>query len=41
MIEDVYSRKVVGWEVHERECGELAAQLLQRSVIREQCFKSR
>lgn len=39
MIEDVYSRKIVGWEVHQRECGELAAQLLQRTVMREQCFK--
>ena len=39
MIEDVYSRKIVGWEVHDRECGELAAQLLQRTVMREQCFK--
>jgi putative transposase len=39
MIEDIYSRKIVGWEVHDRECGELAAQLLQRSVMREQCFK--
>lgn len=39
MIEDVYSRKIVGWEVFDRECGELAAPLLQRTVMREQCFK--
>jgi putative transposase len=39
LIEDIYSRKIVGWEVHERECGELAADLLQRTVMREQCFK--
>ncbi len=39
LIEDIYSRKIVGWEVHEQECGELAAQLLQRTVMREQCFK--
>jgi putative transposase len=39
LIEDIYSRKIVGWEVHEKECGELAAQLLQRAVMREQCFK--
>lgn len=38
MIEDVYSRKIVGYEVHERECGELASQLLQRTLMREQCF---
>lgn len=38
MIEDIYSRKIVGYEVHECECGELAAQLLQRTLMREQCF---
>lgn len=39
LIEDIYSRKIVGWEVHEQESGEFAAQLLQRAVLREQCFK--
>jgi len=39
LIEDIYSRKIVGWEVHEQESGELAAELLQRTVIRAQCFK--
>ncbi|WP_235657122.1 DDE-type integrase/transposase/recombinase, partial [Aeromonas caviae] len=39
LIEDIYSRKGVGWEVHEQECGERAAALLQRSIIREQCWK--
>ena len=29
LIEDIYSRKG-GWEVHEQECGEQAAALLQR-----------
>lgn len=38
MIMDIYSRKVVAWEVHERECGELAAQLVERAVISERCF---
>ena len=38
-IEDIYSRKGVDWEVHEQESGEHAATLLQRSVIREQCWK--
>ena len=33
LIEDIYSRKGVGWEVHEQECGERAAALLQRSCI--------
>ncbi|CAM4393058.1 Integrase catalytic domain-containing protein [Shewanella livingstonensis] len=39
MFEDIYSRKVVGYEVHERECGELAAELMQPNMLREQCFK--
>ncbi len=38
MFEDIYSRKIVGYEVYDRECGELAAQLMQRNVLREQCF---
>jgi putative transposase len=32
LIEDIYSRKAVGWEVHEAESGEEAA-LLQKSVM--------
>lgn len=39
LIEDIYSRKGVGWEVYEQECGPHAAALLQRSVIREQCLR--
>lgn len=39
MFEDIYSRKIVGYEVHVKECGELAAQLVQRCLLREQCFK--
>lgn len=38
MHEDLFSRKVVGYEVYDKECGELAAQLLQRTILREQCF---
>jgi putative transposase len=37
MFEDIFSRKIVGYEVHERECGELAAQLVQRCQLKEQC----
>lgn len=37
MIEDIYSRKVVGWEVHTNESGEQAAELLERSVWSEKC----
>jgi putative transposase len=40
MIEDIYSRKIVGYEVHERECGTLASELVQRSMLREQCFNA-
>jgi transposase InsO family protein len=28
LVTDIYSRKIVGWEVHERECNELSAQLM-------------
>jgi putative transposase len=38
LFEDIYSRKIVGWEVYEQESGELAAELLQRSMMAEQCF---
>lgn len=37
LIEDIYSRKAVGWEVHTAESGDEAATLLQRSVLRETC----
>lgn len=39
MMEDIYSRKIVGSEVYEEESGEHAANLLQRTVMREQCFR--
>jgi transposase InsO family protein len=39
MIEGIYSRKIVGWEVHAEESGELAAELLQRLVWAEECVK--
>lgn len=38
LFEDIYSRKAVGWDVYEQESGELAASLLQRIVMTEQCF---
>jgi putative transposase len=37
LILDIYSRKVVGWEVHDRESTELAAEVVQRAVMVEQC----
>jgi transposase InsO family protein len=39
LIEDIYSRKAVGWEVYEAESGEKAAALLQRSVTHEKCWR--
>lgn len=33
LIEDIWSRKIVGWVVHERESPELAAQLFSRTCI--------
>lgn len=38
MIVDLYSRKVVGWEVHECESGEHAAALVHRAALAEQCI---
>ena len=38
LVEDIYSRKAVGWEVHEEESGEHAATLMQRTVLAEQCW---
>ena len=40
MFEDIFSRKIVGYEVHENECGTKAAQLMQRNILKEQCFKA-
>ena len=37
LFEDLFSRYPVGWEVHEEETGELAADLLQRSVLAQHC----
>ena len=39
LIEDIFSRKIVGYEVHEEENGDRAAALLQRTVLREQCYR--
>jgi putative transposase len=40
LFEDIYSRKVVGYEVYEQECGKRAGNLLQRCMLREQCLNS-
>lgn len=35
LVMDLFSRKIVGWEVHAQECGEHAASLLKRTVLAE------
>jgi transposase InsO family protein len=40
MIEDIYSRKVVGWEVYDQENGDYAAALVERSVWKERCTRN-
>lgn len=39
LFEDIYSRKAVGSEVYAEESGELAAGLVQRIVMAEQCWR--
>ena len=38
LIEDIFDRAVVGFEVHENESGELASKLVQRTLFREQSW---
>lgn len=40
MIEDIYSRKLVGWEVHDQENGDNAAVLVERSAWKERCVRN-
>ena len=37
LIVDIFSRKIVGWEVHEREGADLAAALIRQAVLAEGC----
>ncbi|MDQ8739523.1 IS3 family transposase, partial [Paenibacillus sp. LHD-38] len=37
LILDLYSRKIVGWEIWEKESAEHASQLIRRAVLSEQC----
>ena len=37
LIVDFFSRKIVGWEVHERETADLAAVLIRQAVLAEGC----
>jgi putative transposase len=38
LILDIFSRMFVGWEVHEREGSDLAAELVERTVWAEGCI---
>ena len=40
LILDVYSRKIVGWEIHSHESGELASELINRTMVAEKCTKT-
>jgi putative transposase len=40
LFEDIFSRKIVGYEVYEQECGVRAGHLLQRCMLREQCLNT-
>lgn len=37
LLLDIWSRKIVGWEIHERETSEYAAALLERTIWAENC----
>jgi len=39
-VMDVYSRKIVGWEVHETQSGELASELIDEICSREKVSKN-
>jgi len=38
LILDLYSRKIVGWEVYERESGEHSCEVVERAVWSEKCI---
>ena len=38
LILDIYSRKIVGWEVYEQELAEYAAEVVQRAILAEGCL---
>jgi hypothetical protein len=38
LIVDIFSRKIVGWEIHDRETADFAAQVLKRAVRVEKCL---
>ena len=38
LIVDLYSRKIVGWEVYERESADYAGEVVRRAVLAERCI---
>ncbi|TNJ42998.1 transposase family protein [Phaeobacter sp. B1627] len=38
LIVDIFSRKIVGWEVHDREASDPAATLIRQAVLAEGCI---
>lgn len=38
LVLDIYSRKIVAWEVHSAESGLLAKRLIERALLREGCW---
>ena len=38
LIMDVYSRKIIAWDVYDNESGDLAKQLVERALLRESCW---
>ena len=38
LIVDIFSRKIVGWEVHNREASDLAAKLIRQALLAEGCI---
>jgi transposase InsO family protein len=41
MVMDIWSRKIVAWEVHERECSSVAEEMIQKACWREGINKQR
>lgn len=39
LVMDIYSRKIVAWEIHDRESGELATRLVERALLKEGCWQ--
>jgi len=35
---DIYSRKIIAWEIHEADSGELAKKLVERALLGEGCW---